>query len=69
MSLAVKPHRFEITIRCDSRRIKHVCTAHEESVAVDRIMRSYAKAEPELVNVRRLGALPKRRASTSKKGA
>ena len=62
----MKPNRFEITIKCDSKSITHVCAAHEQAMAVDRIMRSYAKADPELVMIRRLGALPKPRVSRKK---
>ena len=36
----------------------HVCAAHEEAEAVDRIMRSYKTHSPELVRVKRLGVLP-----------
>jgi hypothetical protein len=50
--------RFEITIRSEGRKLKHVCAAHEETEAVDRIMRSYKKHSPELVGVKRLGVLP-----------
>lgn len=44
------PNRFEIMIRCDGRQVKHVCAAHDEAVAVERIMRSYAKSDPELIS-------------------
>ena len=56
-----KLNRFEITIQCAERRIKHVCAAQEETEAVERMMRSYAGSDPELVVVKRLGALPKQR--------
>lgn len=56
-----KLNRFEITIQCAERRIKHVCAAQEETEAVERMMRSYASSDPELVVVKRLGALPKQR--------
>ena len=59
--IVAKLNRFEITIQCAERRIKHVCAADEESTAVERMMRSYANSDPELVLVKRLGALPKPR--------
>lgn len=59
----LKPYRFQITVRCDARQITHVCVAHTEAEAVERILRSYAKSDPELIKVRHLGILPKPRAS------
>jgi len=56
--IVAKLNRFEITIQCAERRIKHVCAADEESTAVERMMRSYANSDPKLVLVKRLGALP-----------
>lgn len=53
-------HRFEITLQCQSEQVKHVCAAHDESEAVERMMRSYAKLNPELIHVKHLGALPVR---------
>jgi hypothetical protein len=50
--------RFEITIKSKGQKLKHVCAAHEEAEAVDRIMRSYKTHSPELVSVKRLGVLP-----------
>jgi hypothetical protein len=50
--------RFEITIKSEEKQFKHVCAALEEAEAVERIMRSYKKLNPELINVKRLGALP-----------
>lgn len=57
-TIVAKLNRFEITIQCAERRVKHVCAAEEETEAVERIMRSYANSDPELVLVKRLGALP-----------
>jgi hypothetical protein len=51
-------HRFEITIKSENKRFKHVCSALEEAEAVERVMRSYKKLDAELLNVKRLGALP-----------
>ena len=58
--LMLLPHRprFEITIRSEGRKFKHVCAASEESEAVERIMRSYKKHDPEIISVKSLGALP-----------
>ena len=50
--------RFEITIKYKGQKLKHVCAAHEEAEAVDRIMRSYKTHSPELVSVKRLGVMP-----------
>ena len=50
--------RFEITIQSEGRKLKHVCAAHEEAEAVDRIIRSYKTRSPDLVGVNRLGILP-----------
>lgn len=50
--------RFEITIQSEGRMLKHVCAAHEQAEAVDRIMRSYKQSSPALVSVKRLGVLP-----------
>jgi hypothetical protein len=50
--------RFKITIQSEGKKLKHVCAAHEEAEAVDRIMRSYKTHSPELVSVKRLGVLP-----------
>ena len=50
--------RFEITIKSEGKKLMHVCAAHEEAEAVDRIMRSYKTHSPELVRVKRLGVLP-----------
>ena len=55
---ATRRNRFEIIIQCGERRIKHVCAADEETKAVERMMRTYATSDPELVLVKRLGALP-----------
>ncbi len=56
-----KPDRFEITVRVIDGQRKHICAAYEQDDVVKRIMRSYAKHDPEVVRVRRLGVLPKRR--------
>jgi hypothetical protein len=58
MSSLQQRQRFEITIQSKGRKLKHVCSAHEESEAVDRIMRSYKTHSPELVSVKPLGVLP-----------
>jgi len=54
-------HRFQITLLCDAGHVTHVCAAHTEEEAVDRMMQSYKKSNPGLVNVRPLGILPKPR--------
>lgn len=51
-------YRFEITIRSEGKQFKHVCAAPEETESVERVMRSYQKLNPEVINVKRLGALP-----------
>jgi hypothetical protein len=58
MSSLQPRQRFEITIQSEAQKFKHVCAAHEEAEAVDRIMRSYKTHSPELVSVKRLGVLP-----------
>lgn len=59
MMITTKLKRFEITIACNERLIKHVCAAHEEADAVGRVLHSYAEFDPKLIRVKRLGALPK----------
>jgi hypothetical protein len=58
MKDALQRHRFEVTIQCEGGRVKHVCAAHEKAEAIERMMRSYAKFNPELINMKHLGALP-----------
>jgi hypothetical protein len=58
MPIPALRHRFEITIKSEGKQFKHVCAALEEAEAVERIMRSYKKLNPVLINVKRLGALP-----------
>lgn len=58
MPVSPPRHRFEITIQSEGKKFKHVCAALEEKEAVERVMRSYKKLNPELTNVKRLGALP-----------
>jgi hypothetical protein len=58
MKFPAQRRRFEITIQCEGAKFKHICAAHEETEAVERMMRSYDKLDPELINVKRLGALP-----------
>jgi hypothetical protein len=58
MSSSQPRQRFGITIKSEGKKLKHVCAAHEEAEAGDRIMRSYKTHSPELVSVKRLGALP-----------
>ena len=53
--------RFEITIKSEGQKLKHVCAAPEEAEAVERIMRSYKTRSLELVSVKRLGVLPVKR--------
>tara|TARA_R100000935_G_scaffold1285_1_gene4064 strand:+ start:6627 stop:6818 length:192 start_codon:yes stop_codon:yes gene_type:complete len=50
--------RFEITFQSEGQKLKHVCAAHEEAEAVDRIMRSYKTHNPDILSVKRLGVLP-----------
>lgn len=57
--------RFEVVVLVNSARIKHVATAELESLAVARVRRSYASADPTVIKVVNLGALPKRRKSAS----
>jgi hypothetical protein len=47
MKGALQRHRFEVTIQCEGGRVKHVCAAHEKAEAIERMMRSYAKFNPE----------------------
>jgi hypothetical protein len=54
--IRVKDSRLQI--KSEGKKLKHVCAAHEEAEAVDRIMRSYKTHSPELVSVKRLGVLP-----------
>jgi hypothetical protein len=65
----MKPDRFEVTVVCGSKSIKHVVSAYERDEAVDRMLRVYAKDEPQIARVTRPGALPKPRAKTLNKGA
>ena len=58
MSFSPLRQRFEITIQSEGLTFKHVCAAPEEAEAVDRMMNSYKNRSPELVRVKRLGALP-----------
>ncbi len=58
MSSLQPRQRFEITIRSEGQKLKHVCAAHKEAEAVDRIMHTYKTHSPELVSVTRLGVLP-----------
>jgi hypothetical protein len=51
--------RYEVTIYSGSQTIKHICVAQDEDAAAEKIMRAYAKYEPELKRVVCLGALPK----------
>lgn len=58
MSSSQLHQRFEITIQSEGQMLKHVCSAHEEAEAVDRIIRTYKHRSPVLVSVKRLGVLP-----------
>lgn len=58
MSISPLRLRFEITIKSEGKQFKHICAAPAEAEAIDRIMLSYKKLNPELINVKRLGALP-----------
>jgi hypothetical protein len=50
--------RFEVTIKSKGQKLKHICAAHGEAEAVDRIICSYKTHSPDLVSVKRLGVLP-----------
>lgn len=65
----MKPDRFEVTVVCGSKSIKHIVSAYEKDEAVDRMLRVYAKDEPQIARIKRLGALPKPRAKTSQRSA
>ncbi len=55
-----KRERFEIVIEKDSKKVRHICAAFSEAEAIERIKRSYAADDPQVIRVRSLGVLPKR---------
>lgn len=56
--------RFEVIIFYGNRTIKHICVAEDQDAAAAKILRQYAKFDPQLKRVIPLGPLPsaKRRA-------
>ena len=59
MKNTTQRNRFEITIECNGEQRKHICTAQREAGAIEKMARAYASLELKLVNVTRLGPLPK----------
>lgn len=56
-------NRFEITIECNGEQRTHICTAQIEAGAIEKMARAYASLELKLVNVKRLGPLPRTKSS------
>jgi hypothetical protein len=53
--------RFEIIIFYGNQTIKHICVAEDQDAASGKIMRQYAKFDPQLKRVIPLGPLPQKK--------